>query len=376
MKNILFNIFQLILRVLDSFFPKSDNTLIFPLNSNDDYQDNLRFLFENLNNFKGIDCVLLFYGKGDVDYKKGINFYTFQGIIFWLKARFIIIHHGTEDIPFSHSIDYRRRKLINLWHGIPLKNLGYKVKNQNEAYLNSEFAKFKSIVCSSKLDSLAMRSCFKKSKEDVWITGLPRNDLLLQDESELPEDLIDGLTWLDSKIKQKKLVIYMPTWRDDNTSDLKFSEKELSQLKLLLESENAVLGVKFHPNAPPIDFGSLSVLNLSESPCHEVGIFLRKATVLITDYSSVWVDFLLLDRQIVSYCPDLSRYIETRGLLYDYSLVFPGKVNETFESFLEQLKVSFSTPISGKQLKIKHLFHAFLDGQNSERVSRKILSMT
>ena len=51
-----------------------------------------------------------------------------------------------------------------------------------------------------------------------------------------------------------------------------------------------------------------------------------------------------------------------------------GKINETFDSFLKQLEISLSAPINSKQIRIKHLFHTFLDGKNSERVSRKILS--
>ena len=106
-----------------------------------------------------------------------------------------------------------------------------------------------------------------------------------------------------------------------------------------------------------------------------MGLFLRKAEVLITDYSSVWIDFLLMNRQIVSYCPDLLNYEETRGLLYDYNYIFPGKINQTFDSFLTELRESFSRPITKKQLRMKNIFHAFLDGKNSERVSKKILSI-
>lgn len=374
MKNILFNSFQLILKILDSLFPKSDNTIIFPLDSYKDYKDNKRFLFDSLSKFKKVDCVILFLSKQDVTSTIHVNFYTLKGLIYWLRSRYIVIDHGTSDIPFSHSIDYRRRRLVNIWHGISLKNLGYRMKNQDISSLESEFEKYDSMICSSTLDSLAMQSCFKKTERNMWLTGLPRNDLLLFSDDQISKDLKKGLKWLDDKMGQKVMVLYMPTWRDNIDDNPTFSEEEIAQLKLLLESKNAVLGVKIHPNAPPINFGSLQIVNLSESPCPEVGIFLRKADVLITDYSSVWVDFLLLDRQIVSYCPDLSNYQETRGFLYDYSSVFPGRVNETFDSFLKQLEFSLSNPIDSKQERIKHLFHEFLDSKNSERVSKKILS--
>ena len=374
MKNILFDTFQFFLKVLDSLFPKSDNTIIFPLDSYKEYSDNRRFLFDSLSKSQEIDCIILFFNKENIVNKRYVNFYTLKGIIYWLRARCIVISHGTADIPFSHSIDYRRRRLVNIWHGISLKNLGYRMKNQNISSLELEFEKYDSMICSSTLDSLAMQSCFKKAEKNMWLTGLPRNDLLFFNDSQISDDLKNGLNWINDQLNQRKMVLYMPTWRDDKFHNPKFNEREIAKLKLLLKSENAVLAVEIHPNAPPIDFGSLPIVNLSECPCPEVGLFLRKADVLITDYSSVWVDFLLLDRQIISYCPDISNYKKTRGLLYDYDLVFPGKINVTFESFLKELKISFSTSIISKQIRIKHLFHAFLDGKNSERVSKKILS--
>ena len=373
MKNTLFGLFQLFLKVLDKFFPKSDNLIIFTLNSSMDFRDNARFLFESLSNYQKIECILLFY-KEPLEHERSINFYSFSGILYWLRARYIVIHHGTQDIPFSHSIDFRRRNVVNLWHGITVKSLGYRIKNHSKDSLKSEIDNYRFMIGSSDLDSFAMQACFKKSGKNIWVTGLPRNDLLVCKNENISKNLKKGLQWLENQINQRTMVLYMPTYRDNVDYNPKFSKEEIKQLESLLKSKNAVLGVKNHPNAPPIAFDSLPIINLSDCPCQEVGLFLRKADILVTDYSSVWVDFLLMDRQIVSYCPDLLNYEETRGLLYDYSYIFPGKINQTFELFLTELRKSFSTSITEKQFRIKHLFHKFLDGKNSERVSKKILS--
>ena len=81
MKNILFNSFQLILKILDSLFPKSDNTIIFPIDSYKDYKDNRRFLFDSLSKYQKIDCVILFFSKQDVTSPRHVNFYTLKGLI-------------------------------------------------------------------------------------------------------------------------------------------------------------------------------------------------------------------------------------------------------------------------------------------------------
>ncbi|MBJ35489.1 MAG: hypothetical protein CMB62_02620 [Euryarchaeota archaeon] len=373
MKNILFSLFQFFLKVLDKFFPKSDNIVIFTLKSSIDFRDNVRFLFDSLSDSPKIECILLFYND-PLLHKSSVNFYSFSGILYWLRARYIVIHHGTQDIPFSHSIDFRRRNVVNLWHGITVKSLGYRIKNHSKDSLKSEIDNYRFMIGSSDLDSFAMQACFKKSGKNIWVTGLPRNDLLVCKDENISKNLKKGLQWLENQINQRTMVLYMPTYRDNVDYNPKFSKEEIKQLESLLKSKNAVLGVKIHPNAPPIAFDSLPIINLSDCPCQEVGLFLRKADILVTDYSSVWVDFLLMDRQIVSYCPDLLNYEETRGLLYDYSYIFPGKINQTFELFLTELRKSFSTSITEKQFRIKHLFHKFLDGKNSERVSKKILS--
>ena len=56
------------------------------------------------------------------------------------------------------------------------------MKNQNISSLELEFEKYDSMICSSTLDSLAMQSCFKKAEKNMWLTGLPRNDLLFFNE--------------------------------------------------------------------------------------------------------------------------------------------------------------------------------------------------
>ena len=113
----------------------------------------------------------------------------------------------------------------------------------------------------------------------------------------------------------------------------------------------------------------MEVLDVSESLCREVGTLLRHAHVLVTDYSSAWIDYLLLDRPVVSYCYDLESYMNNRGLLYDYESIFPGKLNHTFESFLAELQKALNNGIPGRQqVRVKRLFHKYSDGNNSRRV--------
>ena len=365
--DILFEIFKRFLIILDSIFPKNDNILLFPIKNKNDYKDNLRFLYESALKRSQFNCILLCYSNELWDAKNLVSFHSFKGLLFWLNARFIFIHHGTKDIPYAESIDFRRRKLINLWHGIPLKGIGLTDTKSDVVKLKKEFKLYTSIISSSKLDQLAMQASFGLPKERVWITGLPRNDVLIKKNRDLPEDLLDEKKWLQEKLANQKMVLYMPTWRGSNKHP-KFTKEECLRLNKILKANNHSLVVKNHPNAPPLIFEDLEVIDISSSPCKEVSILLRQADILITDYSSVWVDYLLLSRPIVSYCYDLESYIKDPGFIYNYELVFPEKINITFESFLSDLKRALSGKINNRQNKLKHIFHDNINGQNSERI--------
>ena len=135
------------------------------------------------------------------------------------------------------------------------------------------------------------------------------------------------------------MVLYMPTWRKTSSNDI-FSKDEFTKLNQSLKDNNAVLVVKNHPNTKPFNFKELGVIYISNSPCNEVYVLIRNADILVTDYSSVWVDYLLLDRPIVSYCYDFDAYRKDPGFIYDYENIFPEKINLTFDAFLLNLEKS------------------------------------
>tara|TARA_B100000700_G_scaffold196888_1_gene216658 strand:- start:1209 stop:2339 length:1131 start_codon:yes stop_codon:yes gene_type:complete len=373
MENIFFKLFQYFLHILDRLFPKRNNLLLFPVKDKTDYRDNLRFFYEAAQKSSELECLIICLKNESWEEENVIFLKTWKGILSWLNARFLVIHHGLSDLPYYSSIDFKRRKVINLWHGITLKKLGYKAKNQKITKENCEYENYLSILCSSKLDSLAMQSSFKLPRSRVWLTGLPRNDLLMLEEEKLPLDLKKQNTWIKQKIQGRMMILYMPTWREDENKEPSFDKKQLELLKSILKKNNACLCFKKHPNSKRLSFEGDEFLNLSKSPCNEIGIMLRNAKILVTDYSSAWTDFILLDKPIVSYCYDLDSYEKERGLFYKCENVFPGKVSKTFDSFIVELEKAINGHIYEKHEIIKRIFHKYTDGKNSERVVAKVI---
>ena len=371
----MFDLFRYFLFILDRFFPKTENLLLFPVKNEQGYRDNLRFFHVAASKHPELDCVVLCYQRGEWNEEGIVFFHSLKGLLYWLRARMIVIHHGSRGIPYANSIDFNRRKLINLWHGIPLKGIGFTAKNidKDKGQLKKEFDTYWANICSSELDQLAMQSSFRLPRQKIWITGLPRNDMLLQEENELAIDLQEESTWLRGKLQNRKMILYMPTWRRKDEDSPEFTEEQCRNLSKMLKFHDAVFCVKKHPNAPPLVFDGMEVLDVSESPCREVGTLLRHAHILVTDYSSVWVDYLLLNRPMVSYCYDLKSYINDQGMLYNYDSVFPGQLNLTFESFLSELQKAMNGDFNEKQTQMKRLFHKYTDGKNSQRVCNYLL---
>src|SRR5699024_11521110 len=90
---------------------------------------------------------------------------------------------------------------------------------------------------------------------------------------------------------------------------------------------------------------TIGALDLSDTRFEDVEVLYRHAAVLITDYSSCFIDFMLTGRPMVSFAYDFDRYVHgERGLFYDMDQMFPGPVCRTFEQLQSALERSFDSP--------------------------------
>jgi CDP-glycerol glycerophosphotransferase (TagB/SpsB family) len=234
---------------------------------------------------------------------------------------------------------------------------------------------------------MAMSAAFQLSPEKVIVTGLPRNDLLhnadrffqnlphLEDEKKELHDIKQG----------KKLVLYAPTYRDnsDQSADTAFaiSAEEETVLAAIFIKHNAILGIRDHVFSSRSYFPYLQehdlAVKLPVQRFSNTNLLLTAADILITDYSSIWVDFLLLNRPVIGFCPDLESYLEHRGFLYDFHYIFPGLLTPSVTKLASKLDTHLSTPgapVSKKQRMLCQLFHRYSDGKNTERVLNAIES--
>ena len=287
----------------------------------------------------------------------------------------------------------RRRVVVNLWHGIALKKLftvanpEQRLHSERVRYRRSERQHYAGLIASSDIDSYAMAAMFHPlSHARIWLTGLPRNDFLRMPEVQLPTYLAQQLTSLRALAAGKRLLVYAPTFRDSQVGGgqcYRFSAAEIDQLKALLRRHQACLGFRMHYFRKGDQLFNMedyvdgeTILDLGHERFPEIGPVIRACDGLVTDYSSVYIDALYIDKPVFSFAYDLDHYREQQnGLLYDMELAFPGPVVGDFDALLAALDRELTTPIqlaSPAYRTARKLFFSFNDASNSARVVERI----
>lgn len=287
---------------------------------------------------------------------------SLRGAYYLSRARVVLTGYALGGMSsYSQWIRASRHAVIQLWHGIPIKRIGHLFPD--EAFWKDETPRYAATVCSSPEDREIMSRAFAPIPwERVWMTGLPRNDLILKPRSDLPADYRQHLAELEGQTRGKTLVLYAPTWRSRPESIYRFSPAEKGALEAVLKRHDAVMAVRGHSNVR----NQAAFRDLHESPLifsvdryPDANLILRRADILVTDYSSIFIDFLLLDRPILHFAYDLDEYVEERGFLYDLEDAFAGPVATTFEELVSLLEQTLQdgSRHSEDRLRAARLFH-------------------
>ena len=269
--------------------------------------------------------------------------YSFAGLYLTLRANSYIYTHTSSDINFWTGGGARK---INLWHGSAIK----KIHRDVEAPASIEARVFSArglghlryrlfkpgyfetpdlIFAASGCVAKNLKSSHNVKDSQICISGYPRNDRLF-DRDGYPQE---GNVEID-----KRMVLYLPTFRER-------SDSNVALLKLIASAAGLpelLFIVKQHPASHldhKIDLPkNVSIVN-SEFDTYEL---MRRSCALITDYSSVALDYLLLDRPILYFCYDYDDYVvNERGFYFDFNDVTGGKVvmdvDELFEALVLQV---------------------------------------
>ncbi len=370
---------RLLLGIVDFFVPINKKIWLFYITPKTSWDANMQCVYALAWKKRGIRCVIVHYHPDSIPSLPNtpcFSFFTWLGLYHCMRAGVIYFDHA-----LPPGITHYRRQCVNLWHGVPVKRIRFFCKeNFSYGYLSWQSRNTTLLISSSDVDRLAMSACFQIDPGRVCVTGLPRNDILLG-----KEPFLESLPWLVDEYRQiidikkgRKLILYAPTYREQEEVEKRVSGILGDDDKLLhavLQKHNTLLGIRSHIFSSKKVFSSLYenglAVDLSVRVFSNTNLLLNNVDILITDYSSIWVDYLLLDRSIIGFCPDLDNYIGQRGFLYDFLEIFPGTITRSIHELATEIDSLLGRPINEvpeRQVAVRQFFHKHNDAHSTERV--------
>lgn len=304
-----------------------------------------------------------------------------------LHAGLIAITHGFGDVN-RYGVD--GAVTVQLWHGAPLK----KVQADSPAVFRAGLGRIPGMPAvmrwayrrstgrisllptSSAVFQPSLVSAFTLDRTRVQVLGEPRSDLLFTGSTEARiaasrAVLADHL----GELGNRKVLLYAPTWRNGEPDPAIPGKAEWQRIEELCEQHNCLFVVRPHRLAVgDYTHSSDRVRLLPASVQMESMPLLWGLSALITDYSSMLVDYVVTGQPLLLLAPDLEHYRATRGLNFDYQELAGGKVHRTWADVVDELDGLFGDParLAAAQAHSRQLaerFHTYTDGHSSERVA-------
>lgn len=285
---------------------------------------------------------------------------------------------------FCSIVSFMKRKkgqeIVQLWHGpgafktFGLSRSDKKISGLKKYLTHRNYSK--TIVTAEDI-----RWCYAEGfgmkKEDVCATGYPRTDVFFN--KKYVSDTKDKIYKEYPVLKNKKVILFAPTYRGNSTLVASYDYDKLDLDKMYKElSKDYVFVFKWHPAL----FYNKEAENFSKklkkykdfyydfSSYRDINDLLMVTDVLITDYSSVIFDYLLVNKPIVYYAYDLKEYENGRGLYYPFKDYVFGRVATNMDELIKSIKSEDMMDKERKEFNKK--FMSSCDGNSTKKTYNMI----
>lgn len=356
---------------LSYLVPRSEHKIAFG-SYRGGFNGNSKYLFIH-NSLQGRDAVWLSNKRSTIRQVRSMGLRAYhvlspRGAWRALRSKYWVVNSYTSDIFWAFS---GGAFVLNLWHGVGVKRIEYNAlggeiydryirKTFRQAFFHPEsFRRPDRLVTGSPALTEMFSSAFRIPPEHCIPCGYPRNSIFKLSEAQLFEFAkhYSPTTYpLMQRCKSYSRVwLYMPTWRE-NQKEVFREILDLPDLQETLAQKNELLILKPHANSVlngNSDFGNIAFLDNRMDPQP----LLPLANVLITDYSSVFYDYILLEgRSIVLFTYDKDEYLSRNPSWFPYEENVAGQEVSTFQSLLEIFKKG---PEPLNESRRKALIHKF-----------------
>lgn len=283
---------------------------------------------------------------------------------------------------------------VAAWHGFPLKVIGFfdSAASNPESFDDLKIITTQTdlITATSRFSHLTLSGMFAVDPRKVKETGYPRNDIMFWSNAQ--EEL---QKLIDIDVKNSRLFFYLPTMRKGLKDEgehfekniFNYSDYNVEELDCFLEKNNAYIIAKVHfadnemyksedfKLPKRLLFLDTQIMNAKLCTIyHIMSVF----DGLITDYSSIYADYILLNKPILFTCPDIEKYKKDRGFVVDDpTLLMPGAIIKTQKELLENLGkiLNGEDEYKAERTKKISIFHKYQDANSSRRVLEMMENM-
>ena len=385
--------------------PKKKNIWVFSGFNKRGYMDNCKYLYEwVVEHHPEINAYWLtldnaVYNKLKAENKPVLKMRTWECIKIMSRAKVAFTDHFVMSDYDNFSGFNDNVKVVQLWHGVGLKAIGnlentdvsgvmfssdmFSKKNENiikrikkkllyfrHAYFREKFEKYFMLVCPGNERVLQIAKPWHITQEQCFFSGHPRNIFL----------------HLHKKSKENYIkILYAPTYRWNSEKEKKMIDNLIKAFDLIektMKDLNGQFVIRLHPHtwrnyAGQINNALKNYQHIIYDTEKDIYTTLVSYSIIISDYSSIAYDFVLLNRPIIFYCPDLEEFIKNEDKLnYDYMAYSPGPKTKNWKDTLLEVKKYVSDPEKDCEwrLKIRNEFYKMdvNDQNNSERIVNEV----
>lgn len=376
----------LIYRILTRILPLQKKTIVFGSNLGRNYSGNPKAIYENMVE-QGLDQIyqiVWFFENENIKIPgnaKIAKYGRFKYLYYMSVAKVWVFDCRQPKFLIKRKgVTY-----IQTWHGTPLKKLALDMKEVSMAegkdtdeykkdfYDNAQTWDY--LLSQNSYSTAIFRRAFAFYKTMVEV-GYPRNDILLTSNNE--ETIIKLKTELGLPL-DKKVILYAPTWRDDEfycQGSYKFNPSLAFHMFMEKLKDEYVCIVKYHYLIQDsIDWGDYKGFIYDYDKSYDIANLYLVSDMLITDYSSVMFDYSLLNRPMFFFAYDLEKYKDTlRGFYFDFVSDVPGPISLKTEDLIDDILHYDANAYRAKYARFLEKYNHLDDGHASEKVVEIIKS--
>ena len=371
--------------------PKKKNLVLFLGRFGGDFCDNIKYfyLYTHLAQKNNIEYYFLTEKKRVYELLKSHNLPvlyhpTLRSFWIMLRANIIIAASTAWIKKCKYDLLFKAKK-VQIFHGLALKQVELSIPRKRD-YNNTRtgrldnairgrFPVYDLMVSTSEFFTKHLfENSFRYSR--LIEAGFPRNDYFFtnkMDEVALLESDMQAL----EKIRRhkelgRKIIVYAPTFRDTGGDAIEDKALDIDILSEFATRNKLVFVFKFHLSGDAMHKIRECDAIIRYESSKDIQPLMKTADAVITDYSSVYLDFLLLDRPTFFFPYDYEKYIsQDRSLLFDYDWIITGPKCTTqaqLERAIEISLVDGNDEYAEKRKEIRDTAHKYPNGNSSKRI--------